>query len=148
MRDEQSSLLIYGEIMEIKIDSVYGDKQNKYKEIMERLKLVNKYYIVIKYNESLRDVFNIENYDSTYTYVNLYKRPEILPDNLVGKALFKFFEDNYYITQIRIKDNIIENYCYNPTQVTLNKTMLEYMFNSIDDIEVKIIKKYYDSGFK
>jgi hypothetical protein len=137
-----------GGIMELKIDSIYGDRQNKYKEIMERLKLINKHYVVIKYKESLKDVFEIEDYDSAYTYVNIYKRPEILPDNMVGKALFKFFEDNYYITQLRIKDNIIENYCYNPTQVTLNQTTLTYMFNSIDDIEVKIIKKYYESEFK
>lgn len=134
--------------MELKIDSIYGDKQNKYKEIMERLKIINKHYVVIKYEESLKDVFKINNYDSSYTYVNLYKRPEILPDNVVGKALFKFFDDNYYITQLRIKDNVIENYCYNPTQVTLNETTLTYMFNSIDDIEIKIVKMYYESEFK
>jgi len=131
--------------MELEIDSAYDEEQSRLKyvnkRIEERLSLIRKYYIVIEMLSC-----NKKQTDGR-KYYRIYKKPKFKMD-IAGQALFLYLKDNYFITEIYIKDDTVYDYTYNPNETIKNQSMLEYMFNSMDDVKVKIIKQYCDWEFK
>ena len=147
MEDNYYPHIYLGGIMEIKIDSLYDAEQSRLKYvnkmIIERLPMAGKYYII---KESLSKA------NDGSRYFKIYKKPtqiKLSTTNAVapGNLLFAYLKDNYFITEIRIKDDTIYSAAYTPNEVIIHREMLKYMFNSIDDLKIKIIKQYCDWEF-
>ena len=111
------------------------------KQIKNRIKtLLKKYYIIFP---------NTNNLDGVKTF-NIYKNPNfnsrhnIITEWVTKNIILFLFEKNYYIMHFDVEDNRIIVYAEKPIDIDKYKPLLEFWFNSIEGVEVQIVKEYYD----
>lgn len=135
--------------MELTVIDKYTQEESylKYvnKQIKNRIKtLLMKYYIIFP---------NTNNLDSVKTF-NIYKNPNfnsnrnIVTEWITKNIILFLFEKNYYIMHFDIEDNKIIAYAETPIEVDKYKPLLEFWFNSIEGVEIQIVKEYCDWEFK
>lgn len=135
--------------MELSIVDKYTEEEAYLKFINTQIK--NRIKTELKKNYIIFP--NTNNFDSVKTF-NIYRNPKFNSDrNIITEWITKniilfLFESNYFIMHFDVEDNKIIAYAGNPTEVTRYTFLLEHWFNTMDDVEVQIIKEYYKHQFK
>ena len=99
----------------------------------------------ISYNYNVKHGVN----DNTYI---IYKKPvygknkikNIITYIIYNINFIKGYSNKHWIMTFKVDNDEIKINARNPNEVRLYKGKLELLFNSIDNIKITIVKKYYD----